>query len=640
MVDEGFKRKLAAILSADVEGYSRLMGDDEVATVKNLAAYKEVFTSLILQNRGRVVDSTGDALLAEFASVVDAVQCAVAVQKELTNRNNKLSENRMMQFRIGVNLGDVIEEDDLIYGDGVNVAARLQSLAEPGGICISKTAFDQIESKLPYGYDFIGEKTVKNIAKPVGAYRVLMDPRVMVSGKPIGKKVFSIRRVSIYTGAALLCLLIVAAGIWQFYSRRVSVEPALEKNMAYSLPDKPSIVVLPFVNISNDPDLEYLCDGFTDNFISILSKNPWVFVIASSSSFSYKGKRVKVNMVAEELGVQYVIEGSLQKSGDQIRIAVQLIDALTGHHILAERFDRNLKDLFKLQDEIIFAILQSMNVIGNVDKLQSQYSVYTNNSNAYLKFMEGTYYMRFFSEDSLVKAQKAFKEAIALDPNFAQVYCILSYTYQQMGRYYAPSAESRKKYYKKALKAAEKSLELDVSQADSHCQLGRYYLLQKYFEKAIPSYSKAVELEPGNGRIRGEFSEFLTFMHKLPQAVYQGKEAIRLDPLSPANPLILGRAYFHLRQYEDAIEMHKKSLELMKYIPFNPTWPHLHLSMVYSELGNDEEARTHMKKVLEFYPRFNLEERRNALFFEDTANADREIEALRKAGAPEHPPTS
>jgi adenylate cyclase len=345
-------------------------------------------------------------------------------------------------------------------------------------------------------------------------------------------------------------------------------------------------------------------------------------------------------MVAEELSVQYVIEGSLQKSGDRIRISVQLIDALTGHHILAERFDRNTEDIFKLQDEIIFAILQSMNVIGDVDKLQSQYSVQTNNSNAYLKFMEAVYYMRFFSEDSLNKAQKAFREAIALDQNFAQAYSHLSYTYQQIGRYYTPSAESRGEYYEKALESAEKSLELDASQADSHWSLGRYYLLQKNFEMAFPSYSRAVDLEPGNSRIRGEFSEFLTFMHKLPEAVYQGKKAIRLDPLSPANPLVLGRAYFHLRQYEDAIEMHKKSLELMKYIPFNPAWPHLHLSMVYSEFGRDEEAYAHMQKVLKFDPRFNLEERRNALFFKDPADADREIEALRKAGAPEHPPTS
>jgi adenylate cyclase len=229
MTDEGFKRKLTTILSADVEGYSRLMGDDEEATVRTLTAYREVLSTLIRQHNGKVLDSPGDNLLAEFVSVVDAVQCAVAVQKEIKARNDQLPENRRMQFRIGINLGDVIQEDERIYGDGVNIAARLEGLSEPGGICISKTAFDHIESKLPYGYDFIGDQTVKNIAKPVGAYRVLLDPRVTVSGKPFDKKPAALRRVPILVGAVVVFAL--AVGIWQFYMRRPSVDPAVVKEM-------------------------------------------------------------------------------------------------------------------------------------------------------------------------------------------------------------------------------------------------------------------------------------------------------------------------------------------------------------------------------------------------------------------------
>ena len=236
MPQEGFKRKLTAILSADAVGYSRLMGDDEEATVRTLTAYREVLTTLIQQHNGKVLDSPGDNLLAEFVSVVDGVQCAVAVQKEIKARNDELPENRRMQFRIGINLGDVIQEEGRIYGDGVNIAARLEGLAEPGGICISKTAFDHIESKLPYGYDFIGDQTVKNISKPVGAYRVLLDPRVTVSGKSIDKKLSSKRRMPILIGAFTLFVLVLAVGIWQFYVRRPTIESASLEKMAFPLP--------------------------------------------------------------------------------------------------------------------------------------------------------------------------------------------------------------------------------------------------------------------------------------------------------------------------------------------------------------------------------------------------------------------
>lgn len=252
MTQGRFKRKLTSIFSADAVSYSRLMGDDETATVKTVTSYRNIISSLIKQHNGSVIDSPGDNLLAEFVSVVDAVQCAVAVQKELEARNDELPENRRMLFRIGINLGDVIQEDGRIYGDGVNIAARLEGLAEPGGICISKTAFDHIESKLPFGYDFIGDQTVKNIAKPVGAYRVLMEPRVTISGKPLDKKPATIRRMPVLVVAVVILAIAVGIGIWQFYMHRPSVEPASVEKMAYPLPDKPSIAVLPFINLSGD----------------------------------------------------------------------------------------------------------------------------------------------------------------------------------------------------------------------------------------------------------------------------------------------------------------------------------------------------------------------------------------------------
>src|SRR5512137_423432 len=316
MNTQDFKRKLTAVFSADAAGYSRLMGDDEAATVKTLEAYKQVMFSLIKQHRGRVIDSPGDNLLAEFASVVDAVQCGVAVQKELQTRNADLPENRRMQFRIGINLGDVIEEQDRIYGDGVNIAARLESCADPGGICVSKTAFDHIETKLPLGYEFLGEQEVKNIAKPIAAYRVLMESRVTVAGAAIARPASS------------------------------HAKPRASDS------DRPTLAVLPFVNMSGDPEQEYFADGISEDIITGLSKLRWFFVIARNSSFTYKGKAVDVKSVARELGVRYVLEGSVRKGGNRVRITAQLIDASTGNHLWADRYDGDLTDVFALQDEI------------------------------------------------------------------------------------------------------------------------------------------------------------------------------------------------------------------------------------------------------------------------------------------------
>jgi len=280
MADEGFKRKLTSILSADAVGYSRLMEDDEEATVRTLTSYREVIATLIKQHNGIVVDSPGDNLLAEFLSVVAAVQCAVSVQNEITARNQDLPENRKMQFRVGINLGDVIQEGKRIYGDGVNIAARLEGLADPGGICISKTAFDQIERKLPYGYEFIGDQTVKNISKPVGAYRVMLQPRVTVAGEPEREKPAVSRRMSILIGAVAVLVLLISVGIWQFYVRRPTIEPASIEKMAFPLPDKPSIAVLPFDNMSGDPEQDFFSDGLSEDIITALSKSSQIFVIA------------------------------------------------------------------------------------------------------------------------------------------------------------------------------------------------------------------------------------------------------------------------------------------------------------------------------------------------------------------------
>jgi TolB-like protein/class 3 adenylate cyclase len=347
MTEQGFKRKLAAILSADVKDYSRMMRDDEDSTIRMLTNYRSAISNLIQKFRGHVVDAIGDNMLAKFASVVDAVNCAVEIQRELAERNAELPDERKMDFRIGVNLGDVVEEEGRIYGDGVNIAARMEGLAEAGGVCISGSVHDSVESKLGLEYEFLGEKEVKNIDKPVRAYRVLTFPgaaahRVVQAKVAVGKKW---RKLAI-VAAGVLVVVVAAAALWNRYFRYPAVGKASVENMAYPLPEKPSIAVLPFANMSDDPGKEYLSDGITEQIITSLSKIPRLFVISRTSTFTYKDKPVKVQQVAEELGIRYVLEGSVQQSGAKIRITAQLIDALTGRHIWAKRYERNYKDLW------------------------------------------------------------------------------------------------------------------------------------------------------------------------------------------------------------------------------------------------------------------------------------------------------
>ena len=464
MTEKGFKRKLTAILSADVEGYSRLMGDDEEATVRTLTSYREVLSTLIKQHNGKVLDSPGDNLLAEFVSVVDAVQCAVAVQKEIKARNDELPESRKMQFRIGINLGDVIQEEERIYGDGVNIAARLEGLANPGGICISKTAFDQIESKLPYGYEFLGDQTVKNIAKPVGAYHVLMEPRVTVAGEPKKEKPAPMRRKAILAGGVALVVVIIVAVIWNFYFRPPPVEVASVEKMAFPLPEKPSIAVLPFSNLSGDPAQDYIADGISENIISALSKISEMFVIASNSTFTYKGKPVKVQQVSEELGVRYVLEGSTQKIGNRLRITAQLIDATKGHHLWSEKYDRDMKDLFALQDEITHKIIVELQVKLTEGEQARVSHKSTANLEAWSYAVRGLKLFERVSKENNAKAMELFELAVELDPGYVWAWVRLAWTHVVAAK---PGwSQSPSESFKKAVEISQKALVLDKSDSD------------------------------------------------------------------------------------------------------------------------------------------------------------------------------
>ncbi|NIS71325.1 MAG: adenylate/guanylate cyclase domain-containing protein, partial [Proteobacteria bacterium] len=370
MPEESFKRKLTAILSADAKGYSRLMREGEEGTVRTLTAYRRAMATLIKKYRGRVVDSPGDNMLAEFASVIDAVECAVEIQRNLQARNAQLPENRKMEFRIGINLGDVIKEGRRIYGDGVNIAARIEGLAEAGGICISGTSYDQVQHKLALKYEYLGEHTVKNVSEPVRIYRLLKETETAIA----------------------------------------NVLPSRE------LPEKPSIAVLPFTNMTGDTQQEYFADGITENIITALSKVSEMFVIARNSVFTYKGRPVKVQQVSEELGVRYVLEGSVQKAGDRVRITGQLVDATTGHHLWAEQYDRGVTDFFDLLDEITREIVIALQVeltAGEQARLAQTHSL-----KAWGYFVRGVSLLERFARGDNAKARNLFERALEIDPDY------------------------------------------------------------------------------------------------------------------------------------------------------------------------------------------------------------------------------
>jgi adenylate cyclase len=388
--------KLAAILSADTKGYSRLMGEDEEATIRTMSGHREVMFEAVRSHAGRLVDTPGDNLLAEFPSVVEAVQCAIDIQRELRTRNADLPSDRAMEFRIGINLGDVIVEGEKIYGDGINIAARLESLAEPGGVCISGTVYDQVENKR-LGYEYLGEQTVKNIARPVRVYRVRLDRSAITharNGAGVRRRTY-LRRAVIGVGVLLIVSVSVILAR-RVYLRLFSAGPPISSQKPLSLPDKPSLVVLPFVNMSKDPDQEYFSDGLTEVLTGDLSQISSVFVIARDFAFTYKGKAVKVQDVAQEMGVRYVLEGSVLKADNQVRINAQLIDATTGYHLWSERYDRPSQNILTLQDEIVQKIVTTLKLQLTVPEIGDIVRKHTDNVEAYDAFLRGqAYFLRF-----------------------------------------------------------------------------------------------------------------------------------------------------------------------------------------------------------------------------------------------------
>jgi adenylate cyclase len=469
MTTDTFQRKLSAILSADVVGYSRLMGDDEAATVKTLETYKGVMSSLIKQHRGRVVDSPGDNLLAEFGSVVDAVQCAVSIQKELQTRNADLTENRRMEFRIGINLGDVIEEDDRIYGDGVNIAARLEALADPGGICISKTAFDYIENKLPFGYRFIGEQSVKNIAKPIGAYKVLMETRLIDEGDEQKAKAPFWRSKAVLSFGIILILVLGGILYWNFYSREPSIKPDQESTVPDVKEGLKTIAVLPFDDISPDKDQEYFVDGLSEEILNAIDQIPGLTVKARTSSFSFKDQGKTIEEIAGLLGVNYILQGSVRKAGDALRITARLIKVADVSSLWSETYNRELKDIFIIQEDIANSVadklkltLEALNLIGGTENIE-----------AYELYLVAEGIKRKPSEFTLSKqGLETIDAALALDPEFADAWIMKARFLDNLSIFETSKLSDME--LKAAISSVQKAIEIEPNLASGYFLLGMY----------------------------------------------------------------------------------------------------------------------------------------------------------------------
>ncbi len=625
------ERRLAAILAADVAGYSRLMEADEEATASTLNVYRKIVDGLVGDHRGRVFGSAGDSVVAEFASPVEAVRCAVDIQRELEAHNVDLPEDRRMRLRIGVNLGDVIVEGDNLLGDGVNIAARLETLADAGGICLSRPIFDQIKKQLDLGYEYLGEHEVKNIAEPVRVYRVLTEPEA--AGKVIGEKKRATqawKRVAL--AAAVAVLIGVAGAVAWLRPWEPTIEPASVERMAFPLPDKPSIAVLPFTNMSDDPNQEYFADGIAEDLITDLSKISGLFVIARNSAFSYKGRNVKVRQVAEDLGVRYVLEGSVRRAGDRVRINAQLIDATTGGHLWAERYDGSLVDVFALQDKVARKIVAALKVeLTAADEKTLEHKTRPVNLKAYDWLLKGRKQLADLDREKVALAKVFFERAITADPTYARAYTNLGFFYWNEWRLWGLN---RAKNLEMALQIGQKAVELDPQSAGARVLLALAHQFRGEHAEADKWGNEALDLHPTQAETLGNLGAYLRHANRYEEAVEVLEKAMRLDPRHPPQWLSwLGNVYFHLGETQKAIEVLREGVAREPdYIAF-----HVFLAASYVVAGDKEKAEAEGREVLRLNSRFTVSamERWSSVFTKDASYVRRVGAALREAGLPE-----
>jgi len=583
------QRKLTAILCADVVGYSRLMGDNEAATLRLLTEYRQVFSDYIDKFRGRIVNAPGDSILAEFASVVDGVGCAAEIQRELAERNAELVEERKMLFRIGINQGDVMVRGEEIYGDAINIAARLESLAEPGGICVSRPVFDQVKKKIKLHFEYMGEQQVKNIAEPVPAYQVLTKP-----------------------GDA---------------AHRVAQTKQQTPKKAPALPERPSIAVMPFANMSGDPEQEYFTDGITEDIITELSRFRSLLVIARTSSFAYKGRAVNVQTIGKELGAHFVLEGSVRKAANRVRITAQLIDATDGKHLWAERFDRDLEDVFAVQDEIAQIIVAKLPRHLEAADLNRAKRKTTENMAAYDYLLRGKVHHQRRTKDDNAQAVRMFEKAIEHDPEFARAYALKAWALSQAwGRGFLAQSDE---LWKRIATALQTACSLGDDDSECHRIASEVHLNQREHDRAEVHQERAFALNPNDPRIVSLKGELLTWIGRGQEGAEWIEKAIRLDPYPPDKRAHrLGRAWFVARRYEEAVMAFKRIT--------TPNFEHhAFLAGCYAGLDRKEDAEAHAAEVRKMMPDFSVDKYLEHLPYKNKADIEHHREALRKAGLPD-----
>jgi adenylate cyclase len=624
------ERKLAAILAADVFGYSRLMSEDEEATLRTLTNYRQIIDGLIADHHGRFVNSAGDSVLAEFASIVDAVNCAVDIQSALRTTNDHLLPMRRMQFRIGVNLGDVIIEGKQIYGDGVNVAARLENLADPGGICVSATVYEQVRDKLALRFEDRGAQLVKNIVRPVHVWRVLLD------GAPPPSRRLPHR--SWLGGVLLLSGFSIAAGISALLQHHRSLSPPgvpasirYSEKSALTPPSIPSIAVLPFTNLSGDPNQEYFSDGITDELITTLSRLSHILVIARTSTFTYKGKQVKAQEIGRELGVKYILEGSVRRSVDQVRIEARLVDASTGTELWADHFDRPFNEIFAVQDQIMRTIV-TLNLqmsLAERGVLAAAHQT-TDNPEAYDDVLRGLVYRWRETKEDDAKALKWFEKAIELDPNFVDAYVLMSATiFNDWDWQWTEDPHA----LERSFALVQKALKLDDSHPTAHVILGRLLLEQRQFDAAVAETDRGIALAPND---TGNYyctasgdsdwaADTMNWAGRPAEALEIAEKAIRRDPQNGDFHLAeIGLAYYKLGRPAEAIPVLKRYIESY---PGFMTARYI-LAASYANLGMMDQAHAEAAHIMKHSPHFSLE----AGVFKGVGPHDRLISDLRKAG--------
>jgi TolB-like protein/class 3 adenylate cyclase/Tfp pilus assembly protein PilF len=628
MSNPATKRRLAAILSADVAGFSRLMGADEVGAHRMLASCRQVMDALIESHRGRIVGTAGDSVLAEFQSVVDAVTCASAVQREIAKINIDLPADRRMLFRIGVNLGDIIVDGDNIFGDGVNVAARLQALAEPGGIRIGATVYQEVRNKLPLAYRSLGTQRVKNIAEPIMVYAVDADGTEGGAGRMLRRR-FG-RPARLVAAAAVLCA--IAAALWWQMPRVMEAFAPADRASATgraAASGKVTLAVLPFANQSDDPGQDYFTDGLTEDITAALGRFPNLSVMAPNASARYKATTEAPATIGHALGVRYLVEGSIRKAGARMRVSARLIDATSGVQLWSDKYDSELKDVLAVQDAITRRIAGTLAV--RLDKIEEARALAkpAESLAAYDYVLQGRAQFARVTRSANREARRLFERAIDLDPHYALAYAMLGGTYDEEAR--SGWTEFTDDAIAKAEQLARKAIDLDPALPQGHRLLASSYMRRQQYDLALQELDRALQINPSDSESLAMRGAMLVWAGRSAEGAKDLESALSLDPTQELLTFNLGSAYYLMSRYEDAARILERSLAYDR-VPLMKAYSQAVLAAAYAQLGRAEEAKRARANALAFYPFFDA-----ASFVEQyKSDGDRErlTRGLQGAGFP------